>query len=311
MPITKEFGRYRFHYKRIIAGRRIRASKLLPKGWTLKQAQEYDRTESNRIYEIATGNKKDSEPLIEQAVLLYVKHRIPELKTGKEIERQLAADLDLYEGKLLSELPDVAREIRKSNQSRSTIHNRIAYIRAACRYAYKEHKLGEHDPSEHLVVPKANNERHIYIDRKTMLQIARKCHRRTRPHILIAFYSGMRLGEIFNAKIKNDCFDLGMTKNGLPRIIPIHPKLASVIRHWPLTPARSTAENDYRKARDAAGFREVHFHDLRHSAASEMINAGVDLYTVGAVLGHKDPRSTKRYAHLAVETLKNAIRKIG
>lgn len=42
-----------------------------------------------------------------------------------------------------------------------------------------------------------------------------------------------------------------------------------------------------------------------------MINAEVDLFTVGAVLGHKDPRSTKRYSHLTHTTLSAAIGKIG
>ena len=55
----------------------------------------------------------------------------------------------------------------------------------------------------------------------------------------------------------------------------------------------------------------MHFHDWRHSAASELINAGVDVYTVGRVLGHKDPRSTARYSHLAVDALTSAVAKIG
>ncbi|MFZ6774294.1 tyrosine-type recombinase/integrase [Undibacterium sp. SXout7W] len=37
----------------------------------------------------------------------------------------------------------------------------------------------------------------------------------------------------------------------------------------------------------------MHFHDLRHSAASMLINNDVDLFTVGAILGHKYQRSTK------------------
>ncbi len=55
----------------------------------------------------------------------------------------------------------------------------------------------------------------------------------------------------------------------------------------------------------------MHFHDLRHSAASQMINAGVDLYTVGAVLGHRSASSTKRYSHLATDSLRVALDKIG
>jgi site-specific recombinase XerD len=42
-----------------------------------------------------------------------------------------------------------------------------------------------------------------------------------------------------------------------------------------------------------------------------MINNGIDLYTVGAVLGHKDARSTQRYAHLATDALSAAVGKIG
>jgi site-specific recombinase XerD len=52
-------------------------------------------------------------------------------------------------------------------------------------------------------------------------------------------------------------------------------------------------------------------HELRRSAASEMITADVDLFTVGAVLGHKDPRSTKRYSHLTHNTPAAAVGKIG
>jgi len=59
-----------------------------------------------------------------------------------------------------------------------------------------------------------------------------------------------------------------------------------------------------------ARFKEQ-LHDIRHSAASAMINAGVDLYTVGAVLGHKSHASTQRYSHLATDRLSEAIAKIG
>ena len=42
-----------------------------------------------------------------------------------------------------------------------------------------------------------------------------------------------------------------------------------------------------------------------------MINAGVELFTVGRVLGHMDSRSTARYSHLATDTLADALKKIG
>jgi integrase len=309
MSITKEGGRFRFQFKRIIAGRRVRASKLLPKGWTAKQADEYDRKETARLYAAATGQKDD--PLIDDAVLHYLQERCPKLKTGDEIERQLAADLHIYTGKRFSELPEIARTIRQDNQSEATKRIRIAYLRAACRYAYKHHGMGEYDPAGRVAMPQVNNERQIYATREDMLAIARNCRRSTRPFIRLAFYSGMRLGEILRVRIKDNRFYLADTKNGTPRIIPIHPKIRTALRHLPPKVAKSTIQDHFREAREAAKLDHVRFHDLRHSAASEMINLGVDLYTVGAVLGHKDSRSTKRYAHLAVQTLEEAVKKIG
>lgn len=60
-------------------------------------------------------------------------------------------------------------------------------------------------------------------------------------------------------------------------------------------------------ARSVAGLPGLRLHDLRHSAASFMINAGVDLFAVGRVLGHTDHKSTMRYSHLANDTLIKAV----
>ena len=60
-------------------------------------------------------------------------------------------------------------------------------------------------------------------------------------------------------------------------------------------------------ARRAAVLGDLRIHDLRHSAASFMINAGIDLFAVGRVLGHADHKSTMRYSHLANDTLLAAV----
>lgn len=59
------------------------------------------------------------------------------------------------------------------------------------------------------------------------------------------------------------------------------------------------------------GRPDCSFHKLRHSSVSSMINVGVPLYTVGKVLGNKDPRSTARYSHLADDTIRDAVARIG
>ena len=59
-----------------------------------------------------------------------------------------------------------------------------------------------------------------------------------------------------------------------------------------------------------AGMPEVHFHDLRHSCASILINAGVPLEVIRDVLGHTSVKTTERYAHLQIDRQKDAMNKL-
>ncbi|NLC23358.1 MAG: site-specific integrase [Oxalobacter sp.] len=132
--------------------------------------------------------------------------------------------------------------------------------------------------------------------------------------VRIAFYSGMRLGEILSlgntSKILDDGFLLMDTKNGEDRFVPMHPNLKATLKYLPIPWSEKWMQQCVRKAMDEVGLQNIRFHDLRHSTASNLINAGADLYTVGVVLGHKDMRSTARYSHLAKKTLNDVIRKI-
>jgi len=59
----------------------------------------------------------------------------------------------------------------------------------------------------------------------------------------------------------------------------------------------------WNSARIAAGMPEVRIHDLRHSFASFLVNAGRSLYEVQKILGHTRIDTTQRYAHLSQSTL--------
>jgi integrase len=55
----------------------------------------------------------------------------------------------------------------------------------------------------------------------------------------------------------------------------------------------------FRSALRRAGIEGFRFHDLRHSFASHIVMAGVDITTIKELLGHKTLTMTLRYAHLA------------
>lgn len=312
--------RWRFEFKRTIAGRRVRASKLLPAGWSQAQADAYDRTEGARLYAVASGIEEPV-ALIETAVKHYLTDKKEELKSYQKALENLAAISWAYAGKTFEDLPDVAALVRNTPEgvragkilAPATIRQRLALLKAACRWGWKMHKMCKADPTSTMQLPKVNNERHVYASREEMLRLARAASRPdVRGMIRIAFYTGMRLSEIRRATVENGALHLTDTKNGERRSIPVHPRINTCLRYLPLTAKTRTLQAAYNRARIRCGLdQHVNIHDLRHSTASEMINASVELFVVGKVLGHKDARSTARYAHLQHRTLAGAVGKIG
>jgi integrase len=63
-------------------------------------------------------------------------------------------------------------------------------------------------------------------------------------------------------------------------------------------------QRPWQRVRGAAGLDDVRIHDLRHSFASIAVSGGDSLYLVGKVLGHRQSRTTERYAHLKDDPLR-------
>ncbi len=303
--------RWRFEFDRVLKGQRHRLSRLLPRGWSRAQAETYDRQEGARLSLIAAGVER-RDALIDEAVVLYLRDKAS-LKSHRDAVQHLAAIAWAYTGRPMSALPDVAREvIAKAETAPATVRNRLALLKAAARWGWKKHGLADSDPTVRMVLPEVRNERHVYIGRKLMLQACRACDNwQAQIAIRVSFYSGMRLGELYACEPGEGVLLLPDTKNGDRRAVPVHPKIAHLVRHLPLTAPVITVQRAWQRARARVGLDHVHLHDLRHSAASEMVNAGVPLYTVGKVLGHRDQRSTQRYSHLTTDTLTAAVAAIG
>lgn len=233
--------RYRWTFERVIEGDCIRKTKLLPAGLTAREADELGRKLDADTYAVASGTKR---PIVTigECVALHVNDKgagWKDAKTRKQIlakyigyEDQDALDLYDWSLRLAGYMrAKVDRQGRpKKPSSDGTIHNTFGHLRAAMKYAHKIGKL-EHDQTAKMGIPKPSDERHVYKRRREMLEIARACsHRQTRAAIRTAFYSGMRMSETLRAVPTKDGFSLGTTKNGQPRLIPIHPRIAVIAR---------------------------------------------------------------------------------
>ncbi len=85
---------------------------------------------------------------------------------------------------------------------------------------------------------------------------------------------------------------------------------------WVITGAKEGAhlvnlKKPWHRMRERAKLDGVRLHDLRHSFASVGVSGGLSLPVIGALLGHSQPATTARYAHLAADPLQEASNMIG
>ncbi len=141
--------------------------------------------------------------------------------------------------------------------------------------------------------------------------------------IQLLLFTGARSSEITGLKwdwIRSTRAVLPDSKTG-PKSIQLPPSARAVLNGLPREgrfvfpnkrgDARMTDHGlRWQKLRKLAGLDDGRIHDLRHSFASHAVMSGLDLYTVGRLLGHADTASTERYAHLADEHVREAAGRI-
>lgn len=309
MPISWDTARkrWRFYFDRVIEGRRYRYRKRLPAGWSQAQAEEYERKETAKLYRIASGVEQ-SEPLIEQAVAVYVAKRVPVLRNGKKCAQELANLLPYYKGRLISELPDVADRYSTENPdlAPATIRNRLSYLRGAVRYAWKRRAIKNAPPP--MLMPEVRNQRHLYLkdaDQTRFLELIDDDE--ARALFTLSYYVGARWrAEILprqpadvqkseDGKLWLQC---GITKNNRPVMKFIHPDAHWTLRYLPFQYGDSHYYRIFRKARADFGNTDLVPHDQRHSLASHLLSNGFTLDDVRGVLGHQSVQAAARYSHL-------------
>lgn len=325
MPVyfDKDKDRWRFTFNRIIGGQRIRATKLLPAGWSRAQAEKHDRKETSRLYAVATGVEQP-EPMIGQAVGLYLKYRVPKLRDGRGIAQELAHLIDHIDGKPMSALADVSREYgaeEAANLEPATIRNRLAYLRAACRYAWRKHKLTPHDPTGQMEFPAVDNIRDVklpveHYEKRILKRIEDD---EARALFTLAFYTGSRWPSEILPRQPEDVhktgrkvmLQVGKTKNGSPRLVPIHPKARWTLAYLPFRHAARYYYDRFHEVREAAGLPDLVPHAGRHVVATDILLNGGTLADVSAALHHKHWGSSARYAHLVTEHSEKVLFRIG
>lgn len=240
-------------------------------------------------------------PLISAVIKDYEERVKPRLKSPRFFTHCVQAIAPHVLGKTLDQLHEVAEAVQKAlaHQAPATIAHRVRFVRMLGRYALKR-RMVKIDHGAGIEPPPFNNERQFYIDKRVMAQILRYARKPVRMACWQLFYTGMRRGELYAANVTADAYVIPETKNGEPRIVPIPDPVRKFAGNPKIT--RNPLSKAFKRAAVAAGYPHLHLHDLRHSTASQLLNAGADLGVVGMILGHRSAQSTRRYAHLATAT---------
>ena len=188
------------------------------------------------------------------------------------------------------------------------------------------------NPTAGIPLLKENNqvERFLSVEEAKALLIAIKASKNPMlQHIVsMLILTGARKREVLDAKwedfdMERTSWRIPNTKAGKARIVPLSDTATALLmklrkkKRSPYAFANPITLKPYKSiyyswhtARKEAGLDDVRIHDLRHSFASFLVNAGRSLYEVQTLLGHTQIKTTQRYAHLSTTSLRAASNEV-
>ena len=243
---------------------------------------------------------------------------------GKMISQIGRAEIDEYKHRREQKVsgPTINRELAKLSHIFTVA---IEWKHANTNPTKGVEKYREHDPVERLLTA----------DEEARLLAA--ASPQTRAILVIALNTGMRRNEILSLKWKNITeatieLERDNTKGGRRRrLVPLNAQALAAVKGIPRTSEylfpstgkrghiadiKTSFKGACRRARkdptdpQDQGITGLRLHDLRHTFASRLIDAGVDLVTTSRLLGHAHTTTTERYVHKPQDRMREAVEKL-
>jgi integrase len=219
------------------------------------------------------------------------------------------------------------RSRKEQGRSEVTINRELAFLKNLFTMAVKWGKASANPVSQVRFFREDNGRTRIVTDEEEARLLA-CCNPYLRPLVITALHTGFRKSELLALRWEHVDFrhhlitvEAAYAKNGETRGIPMTATLTGALHALKGCEAEPSAPvflthrgTPYRhiakvfgSACRRAGLTDVTLHDLRHTFASRLVMAGVDLPTVQALMGHKTIAMTMRYTHLAPGHKRTAI----
>ena len=294
-----------------------------------RQAEQLRASVSLGVDPVAEKAKRRAVPLFPDfARDRYLPHMRERMRNVVNPEAQLRLRIIPHLGrKALDEInqDDVAslrRKLVAEGLSNATVNRHLATLRSMFNLALKWQLFEGRNPAASPgMLPEQHRDRFLTATETRALVKAldaEQC-REAASALALLILTGARKQEVLRARWDHVDLDRGVltvpvSKSGRPRHVPLSPAAVRVLE---AQATRKISGNPYvfpsrvvegqplqglrkpwEKAKKAAGLpMDLRIHDLRHSLASALANAGTPLYEIGAVLGHRQLSTTTRYAH--------------
>lgn len=280
--------------------------------WTRQDARDYEAAILRQVSDLARG--RQPQRLIADALERWLREHVPRLKSARQTRNHARRLLPFIEGRRIEEIPEVWAEVKAAlhGYAPATINHLGRILRQLGRLAWQEWRWTDHPPAIHLLT-ETPRERFLTVEQVEAL--AKACgDPGAAGYVLLAAYTGIRRGHLLRltaADVQDSFIALDRSgKTARLQRVPIHPRVAEIAARLPLAIGDRQLREAWALARSKTGIR-CRWHDLRHTCASWLVQAGVPLHTVAEILGHTSTQVTKRYAHLTPDHLRDAILKIG
>jgi integrase len=263
----------------------------------------------------AAANKKPSavradEVALKKLLPLFGKMKLREIKSG-DVQRYM----------------DQRRLVKRKNGKRlraATIRNEVHTLSAIFREAIRR-DLVQSNPCSRVKKPKEDNTIVRYLTPDEEERLFKALSEQRKPIVIVALHTGMRKGEILNLEWTDIDFDQRLilvknTKSDRKRYIPMNDVVFETLKALPVdpeskyvfvNPKTGDVYGDIKKSwattMRRAKIEKFRFHDLRHTFASRLVQAGIPIIVVMELLGHRDLTTTMRYAHLAPTDMRQAV----
>ena len=290
-------------------------------------AQRRVEIRENRFF---PGKVKEPEPVkFHEFAKQYVKWSIENKKPSarlRELSIMRSLDREFAEKDLHKITPfdiEVWKVKRKKEVKPGTVNRELVVLKGFFTMAVKWGKCKEH-PAREVKLFKGETQRLRYLMPEEVQELILNCTDFLKPIVTVAVHTGMRKMELLSLQRNQVNFEQGTitltdTKNSQRRDIPMNETVKETLKtirgEGPFFIASERKkekpyywiDTSFHQALEKAEIEDFHFHDLRHTFASNLVMAGEDLNTVGELLGHKDLKMTKRYAHLSPKFKKRAV----